>query len=102
MAVSERPSPPTRVRLPADVRRPFEVYLNGVVQTEGVDYVVTDGELVFETRLERETVGRARWTSMFFGIAGSYGKDDSVDVIYQVAGERRVAAKLPIQQQPAP
>ena len=102
MAVSERPSSPTRVRLPADVRRPFEVYLNGVVQTEGADYVVADGELVFAARLEREKVGRARWTSMFLGIAGSYGKDDSVDVIYQVDGERRVAAKLPLQQPPAP
>ena len=32
---------------------------------------------------------------MFFGISGSYGKDDSVDVVYEVAGQRRVAAKLP-------
>ena len=98
MAVSEGPSPPTRVRLPADVRRPFEVYLNGVAQKEGVDYVVSEGDLVFSARLEREKVGRARWTSMFLGIAGSYGKDDSVDVIYAVDGERRVAAKLPLAQ----
>jgi hypothetical protein len=60
------------------VRRPFEVYLNGVAQKEGVDYVVSEGDLVFSARLEREKVGRARWTSMFLGIAGSYGKDDSV------------------------
>ena len=54
---------------------------------------------MFSKRLEREKVGRARWTSMFLGIAGSYGKDDSVDVIYEVDGERRVAAKLPLAQQ---
>lgn len=96
MVVSEGPSPPTRVRLPADVRRPFEVYLNGVAQSEGVEYLVADGELHFTARLEHEKVGRGRWTSMFLGIAGSYGKDDSVDVIYEVAGERRIAAKLRI------
>jgi hypothetical protein len=97
MAVNERSSAPTRVRLPGDVQRPFEVFLNGVAQSEGVDYRVTDGALVFTRHLERETVGKGKWTSMFFGVAGSYGKDDSVDVIYEVAGQRRVAANLPFQ-----
>lgn len=81
--------------LPRDVQRPFEVYLNAVLQVEGSDYVVRDGTLVFERRLERERVGRGRWTSMFLGIAGSYGKDDSVDVVYSVDGVKHVAAKLP-------
>jgi hypothetical protein len=95
MAMSERPSLPTRVRLPADVQRPFEVYLNGIAQIEGADYVVADGSLVFGRRLEHEKVGKGKWTSMFFGISGSYGKDDSVDVVYEVGGQPRVAAKLP-------
>ena len=95
MAVSERPSLPTRVRLPADIQRPFEVYLNGVAQSEGSDYVVSEGSLVFPQRLEQEKVGKGKWTSMFLGIAGSYGKDDSVDVVYAVGGQRRVASKLP-------
>lgn len=97
MAVNERSSAPTRVRLPGGVQRPFEVFLNGVAQSEGVDYLVADGTLVFAKRLEQEKVGKGKWTSMFFGVAGSYGKDDSVDVIYEVAGQRRVAAKLPFQ-----
>lgn len=87
----------TIVRLPADVERPFEVYLNAVPQVEGRDYVVENGELVFERPLAREKVGAARWTSMVLGIAGSYGKDDSVDVVYTAGGERRVAAKLPFE-----
>lgn len=86
---------PTVVRLPPDVQRPFEVYVNAVAQVEGSDYVVRDGALVFERRLVREQVGRGRWTSMFLGIAGSYGRDDSVDVVYSVDGEKRVAARLP-------
>ncbi len=87
----------TIVRLPADVQRPFEVFLNAVPQVEGRDYVVEGGELVFERPLAKETVGLARWTSMVLGIAGSYGKDDSVDVAYTRDGARKVAAKLPFE-----
>jgi hypothetical protein len=31
------------------------------------------------------------------GIAGSYGKDDSVDVLYRVGDESRVASRLPLE-----
>jgi hypothetical protein len=33
---------------------------------------------------------------MFLGIAGSYKKNDSVDVVYSVGGRRTVASGLPI------
>jgi hypothetical protein len=33
---------------------------------------------------------------MFFGVAGTYRKNDSVDVVYEVGGQRTVAAGLPI------
>lgn len=102
MSVVDSPRRATRVRLPADVQRPFEVYLNGVEQREGVDFVVRDGMLVFERPLAKETVGVGRWTSMVLGIAGSYGKDDSVDVTYRVGGQNRVAAKLRFEEEQAP
>jgi hypothetical protein len=98
MAMADGQPAATIVRLPTDVRRPFDVFLNGVAQTEGRDYVVRDGLLVFERPLAKEKVGLARWTSMVLGIAGSYGKDDSVDVAYVVDGVRRVAPKLPFEQ----
>ena len=97
MNVAEGPRRGTRVPLPGDVQRPFDVYVNGVEQREGVDFVVRDGALVFDRELVRERVGRGRWTSMVLGIAGSYGKDDSVDVAYRVGGEARVAARLPLE-----
>ena len=96
MNVAEAPRRTTSVRLPPDVERPFQVFLNGVEQREGADFVVRDGRLVFERELAREKVGVGRWTSMVFGIAGSYGKDDSVDVVYEVGGRKRVASKLPL------
>ena len=98
MNVTETPRRRTRVRLPGDVQRPFEVYVNGVEQHEGVDFVVREGALLFERELVHEKVGARRWTSMVLGIAGSYGKDDSVDVLYRVGGESRVASRLPLER----
>lgn len=94
MSVSDQPRRSTFVRLPPDVQRPFQVFLNGVEQQEGRDFVVRDGTLVFERQLAREKVGLGRWTSMVLGIAGSYGKDDAVDVVYERDGRPAVAAKL--------
>ena len=84
------------VDLPRGVQPPFEVYLNGVRQEEGTDFRVVGGVLVFERSLEREgRLGFWRWLSMVLGIAGSYGRNDTVDVIYEVAGQRTVVTGLP-------
>jgi len=98
MKVSKEPRRETFVRLPGDVQRPFQVFLNGVEQQEGVDFVVRDGNLVFERELAQERLGVGRWTSMVFGIAGSYGKDDAVDVVYERDGRPAVASKLRFEQ----
>ncbi len=88
----------TRVRLPSDVQRPFEVFVNGVPQREGSDYIVRDGALVFERPMKEEgKLGLMRWASITLGIAGSYKQNDSVDVAYERAGRKVVAAKLPVE-----
>jgi len=98
MVVSEGTYPGTRVALPHDVERPFEVYVNGVQQREGADYVVRSGVLEFARSLASEgRLGAGRWTSMLLGIAGTYRADDSVDVVYSSGGRRKVAAKLPFE-----
>jgi hypothetical protein len=85
------------VPLPRDVREPLEVYVNGVLQEPGRDYAVAGSTLVFTKPLAQEgRLGWLRWTSIFLGIAGTYRKDDSVDVVYRSGGRRRVASKLPI------
>lgn len=98
MRVSDEPRRATIVRLPGDVQRPFQVFLNGVEQREGVDFVVRDGALVFERTLAKEQLGVGRWTSMVLGIAGSYGRNDTVDVVYERNGRPAVASKLPFEQ----
>jgi hypothetical protein len=88
----------TRVRLPPDVTRPFEVFVNGVPQREGPDFVVRDGDLVFERPMKEEgKLGLVRWASIALGIAGTYRQNDSVDVAYERDGRNVVAAKLPVE-----
>jgi hypothetical protein len=87
----------SRVKLPSYVRPPFVVYVNGVAQEEGRDYVVEPGEVVFTRSLKREgNLGIWRWTSMLLGIAGSYRPHETVDVAYQVDGKPQVASELPV------
>ena len=85
------------VPLPAGVTEPYEVFLNGVRQEPGVDYSAFGGELRFSKPLAREgRLGVLRWASMFFGVAGTYRKNDSVDLVYEAGGKRVVASGLPI------
>jgi hypothetical protein len=84
------------VDLPPAVSGPFEVYLNGVRQQPGADFRVEGATLVFDRPLAREgRLGFWRWASMVLGIAGSYGRNDTVDVIYEAGGRRVVATGLP-------
>jgi hypothetical protein len=85
--------------LPAGVTRPFEIYVNGVRQQEGSDFRVEGRTLVFSRPLEREgRLGAWKWLRMLLGIAGSYGRNDSVDVVYARDGRRAVAAGLPLRR----
>ena len=85
------------VLLPPGVQAPFDVYVNGVLQTPGEDYVVSGRALRFSRPLAQEgRLGPLRWLSIALGIAGTYRRNDSVDVVYQAGGRRTVAAGLPI------
>ena len=86
---------PSRVELPDDVSEEFEVFVNGVQQVAGKDYRVQGRTLVFNRSLAQEgRLGALRWTSMFLGVAGTYRKHDTVDVVYERDGRRVVATGL--------
>ncbi len=85
----------SRVELPPDVPEDFEVFINGVRQEPGRDYQVRGRTLVFTRRLAQEgKLGAMRWTSIFLGVAGTYRKHESIDVVYKRDGRRMVATGL--------
>ena len=78
-----------RVPLPRGARPPIAVYVNGVVQREGVDYELGDGELVFNRQIIKERVGLGRWAAMYLGLFGTYRKHETIDVEYRLEGDDR-------------
>ena len=85
-----------RVPLPAGAEPPLRVFVNGVPQERGKDYELVRGELVFNRPLEKERLSKRRWTAIFFGLWGYYGKNDSVDVQYRRGGRELIATGLEI------
>ncbi|HZI91600.1 MAG TPA: hypothetical protein VFD31_08235 [Thermoleophilaceae bacterium] len=85
-----------RVTLPRGAERPFRVFVNGIPQEEGRDYKVRGRELLFDRPLEKERLNLWRWVAIFLALFGTYGKNDSVDVQYQLSGRTTVATGLEI------
>ena len=83
------------MKLPAGVRTPFEVYVNGVRQELGADYRVSAGELLFERELVRQKLGARAWLIGFWGI-GTYKRNDEIDIRYEIDGRPMVAHALEI------
>ena len=93
----------SRVRVPPQVPAEFEVFLNGVRQREGADFLLEgprEGQartLVFDRELKKEgKLGLWRWFLGAWGI-GTYRQNDSIDVRYEAAGAPRVIEGLDIE-----
>jgi hypothetical protein len=94
--------PRSVARLPRYVQPPFEVFISGVPQREGVDYVVEGRTLVFEGReLRKDKVSGWRWFLGAWGV-GTYRQNDSVDVRYTLDGRPMVAEGLEIEPNDEP
>jgi hypothetical protein len=86
----------SQVELPPHIEGAFEVFVNGVPQARGVDYEQHGRTLTFETELAQEgKLGFWRWISLFFGVAGTYRKNDTVDIVY-TRGGRRTVESVPV------
>jgi hypothetical protein len=85
----------SRVDLPPHVPDEFDVFVGGVRQTRGVDYEVEGRSLVFPRAIEQEgRLGFWRWASMWLGVAGTYRKHETVDLVYVMDGGREVETGL--------
>jgi hypothetical protein len=91
MKVSER----SRIELPEHVPPAFEVYVSGVRQVPGRDFQLEGRSLVFPRPLAQEgRLGFWRWASMWLGIAGTYRKHETIDLVYEANGRREVETGL--------
>jgi hypothetical protein len=70
--------------------------VNGVEQVVGADFDQVGSTLVFRRELAPEgRLGFWRWLSLFLGVAGTYRRNDMVDVVYSDGGTRRVVTLVP-------
>ena len=84
------------MELPEGFTGPFQVFVNGVEQRAGSDYDQVGSTLVFHRELAPEgRLGFWRWLSLFLGVAGTYRKNDAVDIVYSDGGNRRVLSLVP-------
>jgi hypothetical protein len=91
MKVSQR----TRIELPDHVPPVFDVYVSGVRQVPGRDFQLEGRSLIFPRPLAQEgKLGFWRWASMWLGIAGTYRRNETIDVVYQADGKREVETGL--------
>jgi hypothetical protein len=80
------------VRLPAEVRGPYEVYVNGVPHKEGEDFHADGRRLVFSRELKKDRISGWRWFLGAWGV-GTYRQNDSVDVRYTSPGGQPLVAE---------
>ena len=86
----------SQIDLPEGITAPFHVFVNGVEQHPGADFDQIGTTLVFRRELAPEgRLGFWRWLSLFLGVAGTYRKNDTVDVVYSDGGNRRVVTLAP-------
>ena len=86
-----------RVRLPRGAEPPIRVYVNGVEQTEGSDFRLRGGEILFARPIVKEgKVSGLRWLAMLLGLFGTYRKHETVDIEYRLGGEVKLASDVEI------
>ena len=89
--------PRSVAHLPPQVQPPFEVFVSGVPQTEGTDYVRRGPRPGLRGReLRKDKVSGWRWLLGAWGI-GTYRQNDSVDIRYTLNGRPMVAEGLEIE-----
>ena len=84
------------VQLPEGAEAPIVVYINGVAQTEGEDYVLRGGQVLFTREILKEVKSGRRKLIMLLGVVGFYTPNETVDVQYQRAGKTELASDLEV------
>ncbi|MDQ2700669.1 MAG: hypothetical protein M3Y23_05000 [Actinomycetota bacterium] len=87
-----------KVTLPEGAEAPLVVYINGVVQTEGQDYVLRTNEILFTRDIVKEEKSGRRKLIMLLGVVGFYTPHETVDVQFRRNGRTELASDLLVQK----
>jgi hypothetical protein len=85
-----------RVKLPAGAEAPFAVFINGIEQSEGADYSIEAGEIVFSRPIVKEKMGTGRWLAMYLGAFGTYRKNETIDLQFSRDGKVQLISDLAV------
>lgn len=88
-----------RVRVPRGAGRAIRVYINGHEQTDGVDYTLHEGVVIFRDPILKEDLSGLPALRKFLlglGLVGTYQKNETVDIEYSLEGRTHLASDLPI------
>ncbi len=85
-----------RVKLPRGAEPPFTVFINGIEQSEGNDYSVEGGEIVFTRPIVKEKIGTSRWLAMYLGLWGTYRKNETIDLEFTREGKVELLSDLAV------
>jgi len=85
-----------RVKIPAGAEPPFTVFINGIEQSEGDDYTVEAGEVVFTRPIVKEKMTTSRWLAMYLGLFGTYRKNETVDLQFSRNGKIELLSDLAV------
>jgi hypothetical protein len=85
-----------RVKIPAGAAPPFTVFINGIEQSEGADYAIRAGEIVFTRPIVKEKMTTSRWLAMYLGLFGTYRKDETVDLQFARNGKVELLSDLAV------
>ncbi|HRV59665.1 MAG: hypothetical protein KDB54_11610 [Solirubrobacterales bacterium] len=85
-----------RVSLPEGAEQPIVVFINGVAQSEGEDYVLRGEEILFTREIIKEEKSGKKKLVMLLGVVGFYNKDETIDVQFQKDGKTELAGDLPV------
>ena len=91
-----------RLKLPAGAEAPYVVFVNGIEQSEGADYEIRAGEIVFTREIVKEKVGTGRWLAMYLGLFGTYRKNETIDLQFSRDGKVELLSDLAVVPYPEP
>lgn len=84
------------VALPEGAELPIIVFVNGVVQTEGSDYVLEGNAVRFTREIIKESKTGKKKMFMLLGVIGFYNKNETIDIQFQREGRTELASDLPV------